>query len=96
MEFFPVHKANVYEKSETGKYERVPRKKALINSDACMVLSVVSDRYQVLEIRTVLELAKICCMKALPYVASPNGVCSVLKHHLRFVTVELISNTKAS
>ena len=69
MVLFPVREANVYVESETGKYERIPRKKALINDYTCKILSVVSDRYQVLENRTALELAKTCCIKAFPYTA---------------------------
>lgn len=67
--FFPVREANVYVESVTGEHERIPRKKALINDYTCKILSVVSDRYQVLENRTALELAKTCCMKAFPYTA---------------------------
>ena len=45
---FPVRKVNVYAETETDVRERIPGKKAVINTDSRRVLSVVSDRYRVL------------------------------------------------
>ena len=69
---FPVREVDVYAETETGKHDRIPGKKALINDDTCKVLSVVSGRYQVLHNRTALELARKSCIMAFPNTAPAN------------------------
>lgn len=69
---FPVRQVDVYAEIEPGKRHRIPGKKALINDDTCRVLSVVSDRYQVLNNRAALELARKCCIAAFPNTAPAN------------------------
>ena len=69
---FPVREVDVYAETEPGKRDRIPGKKALINADTCSVLSVVSDRYQVLHNSTALELARKCCIAAFPNTAPAN------------------------
>ena len=66
---FPVREVKVYAETEPGRRDRIPGKKALINDDTFRVLSVVSDRYQVLHNRTALELARKCCIAAFPNTA---------------------------
>ena len=69
---FPVREANVYAETDTGRLNRIPNKKALINNDTQKVLSVVSGTYQVLHNRTALELAQKCCIVAFPTTAPAN------------------------
>ena len=69
---FPVREVKVYAETEPGKRDHIPGKKALINDDTCRVLSVVSDRYQVLHNCTALELARKCCIAAFPNTAPAN------------------------
>ena len=69
---FPVREVDVYAETEPGKRHRIPGKKALINADTCRVLSVVSDRYQVLHNSTALELARKCCIAAFPNTVPAN------------------------
>ena len=38
----PAREANVYVETDTGRHNRIPNKKALINNDTHKVLSVVS------------------------------------------------------
>lgn len=71
---FPVRAVKVYAETEPGKRDQIPGKKALINDDTCKVLSVVSDRYQVLHNRTALDLARKCCISAFPNTALANWV----------------------
>ena len=66
---FPVRKVKVFAETEPGKRDLIPGKKALINDDTCRVLSVVSDKYQVLHNRRALELARKCCIAAFPNTA---------------------------
>ena len=69
---FPVREANVYVETDTGRHNRIPNKKALINNDTHKVLSVVSGSYQVLHNSTALELARKCCIVAFPNTAPAN------------------------
>ena len=69
---FPVREANVYVVTDTGRHNRIPNKKALINNDTHKVLSVVSGSYQVLHNSTALELARKCCIVAFPNTAPAN------------------------
>ena len=71
---FPVRAVKVYAETEPGKRDQIPGKKALINDDTCNVLSVVSDRYQVLHNRTALDLARKCCISAFPNTELANWV----------------------
>ena len=66
---FPVREVDIFAETETGKRDRISGKKALINDDTCKVLSVVSDRYELLHNRTALDLAKKCCLAAFPNTA---------------------------
>ena len=63
---FTVREEPVYVIAETGSNQLIPHKKALINDNTSEVLSVVSDRYEVLENRTALEIVESCCIKAFP------------------------------
>ncbi len=69
---FPVRAVDVYAETETGKHDRIPGKRALINDDTHKVLSVVSEKYRVLHNRTALELARRCCIAAFPNTAPAN------------------------
>ena len=69
---FPVRRVDVFAETEPGKRDRIPGKKALVNDDTCRVLSVVSNRYQVLHNGTALELARKCCIAAFPNTAPAN------------------------
>lgn len=69
---FPVREVDVFAEIEPGQSDRIPGKKALVNDDTCRVLSVVSDRYQVLHNRTALELARKYCIAAFPNTAPAN------------------------
>ena len=66
---FPVRKVDLYAETETGRRDRIPGKKAVINTDSRKVLSVVSDRYRVLPNREALKLAYRCCVTAFPNTA---------------------------
>ncbi len=66
---FPVAKVDVFAETEPGRRERIPGKKAIVNTDSGRVLSVVSDRYRLLENRTAFELARECCITAFPHTA---------------------------
>lgn len=66
---FPVRKVDVYAEMETDLRERIPGKKALINTHSRRVLSVVSDRYRVLTNHAALKLARRCCIAAFPNTA---------------------------
>ena len=48
---FPVESVPVFAETEPGRRERIPGKKALVNSYSRRVLSVVSERYRVVLIR---------------------------------------------
>lgn len=69
---FPVHKVDVYAETETGRRDRIPGKKAVINTDSRKVLSVVSDRYRVLPNSEALKLARRCCITAFPNTAQAD------------------------
>ena len=71
---FPVRKVDVYAETKPGERDLIPGKKALINARTCRVLSVVSDRYQVLHNRTALELAQKCCIAAFPNTEAANWI----------------------
>ena len=66
---FPVAKVDVFAETEPGQHERIPRRKAIINTDSRQVLAVVTDHYQLLENRIALELAQKCCTTAFPHTA---------------------------
>lgn len=69
---FPVEAVPVFAETEPGRRERIPGKTALINSDSRRVLSVVSERYQVLHNAAALDLAYAYCTKAFPNTAPAN------------------------
>lgn len=69
---FPVREVKVYAETDTGRHDRIPNKKALINNDTRKVLSVVSGKYQVLHNEAALELARKCCIVAFPNTAPAN------------------------
>lgn len=71
---FPVAKVDVYAETEPGRHERVPGRKAIINADSRQVLSVVSDRYRLLENRIALDLARRCCITAFPNTAPADWI----------------------
>ena len=66
---FPVTMVDVFAETEPGRREWIPGKKAIVNTESGRVLSVVSDRYRLLDNRTALELAKECCITAFPHTA---------------------------
>ncbi len=66
---FPVAEVGVFAETEPGLLERVSGRKAIVNTDSRRILSVVSDRYRVLDNHTALELARRCCIKAFPTTA---------------------------
>ena len=66
---FPVAEVDVFAETEPGRLERVHGRKAIVNTDSRRILSVVSDRYRVLDNRDALELARKCCIKAFPTTA---------------------------
>lgn len=69
---FPVDEVDVYAETEPGLREKIPRKKALINSDTRHVLAVVSKAYHVVLNRDALRLAEKCCIAAFPNTAPAN------------------------
>ena len=69
---FPVREVNVFAETDNGRHDRIPNKKALVNTDTRKVLSVVSRKYQVLHNSTALELAEKCCIEAFPNTAPAN------------------------
>ena len=48
---FPVKRVAVFAETETGRMDPIVGKKAIVNTDSREVLSVVSDRYRLLENR---------------------------------------------
>ena len=66
---FPVKQVAVFAETETGRLDPIAGKKAIVNTDSREVLSVVSDRYRLLENREALELARKCCIVAFPNTA---------------------------
>ena len=66
---FPVRAVNVFAETEPGRRDRIPDKKAVINTDSRRVFSVVSDRYSVLPNRVAEKLARRCCITAFPNTA---------------------------
>jgi hypothetical protein len=69
---FPIREVKVYAETEPGNPSPIPGKKALINDNTGRVLSVVSERYQVLHNWTALDLAWKCCIAAFPNTATKN------------------------
>lgn len=69
---FPVRAVSVYAETEPGRRDRIPGKKAIINTDTRRVFSVVGQRYQLLENRRALRLARRCRIEAFPNTA-PGG-----------------------
>ena len=69
---FPVESVPVFAETAPGRRERIPGKKALVNSDTRRILSVVSERYQVLHNAAALDLAYAYCTKAFPNTAPAN------------------------
>ena len=66
---FPVAEVDVFAETEPGRRQRIAGKKAIVNADSSRVLSVVGDRYRLLDNRTALELAEKCCITAFPHTA---------------------------
>ena len=98
---FPVAKVDLFAETEPGRHERIPGKKAIINTDSRQVLGVVTDQYQLLENRIALELARKCCITAFPHTAPADwrvfsveapltgGHCRIdLEHRGRIVTYD--------
>ena len=73
---FPVESVPVFAETEPGRRERIPGKKALVNSDSRRVFSVVSERYQVLHNAAALDLAYAYCIKAFRTPPPQIGTCS--------------------
>lgn len=91
---FSVRRVKVYAETEEGRDPVVvPGKRALVNADTRRVLSVVSDRYRLLENREALELSRKCCIAAFPNTAPARwkvfsveaprtgGHCRIDLHH---------------
>lgn len=64
--YFPVLEKPVYVESRPGAMKEVPGRKALVNEKSGRVLSVVSDKYEVVHNKRAFELAQICSAKAFP------------------------------
>ena len=70
---FPIESVPVFAETEPGRRERIPGKKAhWSTSYSRRVLSVVSERYQVLHNQVALDLAYAYCIRAFPNTA-PAG-----------------------
>ena len=69
---FPVDEVDVYAETEPSRKEKVPQKKALVNTDTRKVLKIVGKQYQVLHNRDALRLAERCCIMAFPNTAPAN------------------------
>lgn len=98
---FPVAEVDVFAETEPGRRERIPGKKAIVNTESRRVLSVVSDRYRLLDNETALELARKCCITAFPHTVSADwrefsveapltgGHCRIdLEHRGRILTYD--------
>ncbi len=70
--FFPVGKFPVFVKTEAGRIDIIPGKKALVNEDTRRVLSVVSNGYRLLRNEDAYELGKKFCITAFPNTAPAN------------------------
>ena len=71
---FPVRAADLYVQTgtDTGKYEQLSNKKAVINEETDEVLAIVSESYQVLHNETALKLGRKCCQEAFPKTDAAN------------------------
>ena len=69
---FPVVLLDIFAETGSGRYYRIAGKKAIANSDSRRVLSVVSDRYRIVENRTALALGLKCCTTAFPNTAEAD------------------------
>lgn len=71
---FPVRAADLYVQTgtDTGKYEQLSNKKAVINEETDEVLAIVSESYQVLHNETALKLGQKCCQEAFPMTDAAN------------------------
>ena len=69
---FPVQEVDVYAETEPGRPEKIPHKKALINTHTRRVLSVVSNAYRLVLNQDALRLAETCCIAAFPNTAPIN------------------------
>ena len=64
--FFPVEMASVYTKLPTGKFRRVPGKRAVVNAETHQPVSVVGEQYQLVTNEQARDLARQCCSTAFP------------------------------
>ncbi len=70
--FFPVREVSVFVKTEPGRLDIIPGKKALVNEHTRRVLSVVSNEYRLLRNEDAYEFGKKFCIAAFPNTAPAN------------------------
>lgn len=63
---FPVEMAPVYIELPGGTFQRVPGKRAVVNTETGNAVSVVGDQYQLVTNSQALHYGRLCCESAFP------------------------------
>ena len=63
---FPVDMAPVYIELPNGDFQRVPGKRAVVNTATGQAVSVVGDQYQLVTNSQALHYGRLCCASAFP------------------------------
>lgn len=63
---FPVEMAPVYIELPSGRFQRVPGKRAVVNTETGNAVSVVGDQYQLVTNNQALHYGRLCCESAFP------------------------------
>ena len=63
---FPVEMAPVYIELPSGTFQRVPGKRAVVNTQTGNAVSVVGDQYQLVTNSQALHYGRLCCEAAFP------------------------------